>query len=440
MNRYILLVLICFTVIGAVSISLLSRPKTGNPEFLEPVFTREIRFGDISLKGFNLEESGAQLEDRLELPKVFHFNAKAVELTPREMGFSINHEAFATYFNFCKKNSCNEIDNSTLQIFINVDDEKFQKAVKELEESLIPLLTENPVDFDEGSFKAFDDQAQLSINSEVFTQDLKLSIYKNGGEVMLPTKLSFPGGVEKQAEATTNLLEKITAQKLWVKTGRNQDFVPQEELLKLFHPISDENSVTSMKFDEAAGKVLLASIMDEDTYKVAVNPDEGVRAIMRAMIFRAGGEDYSMPLIIPLIGTPKTDGSLVNKYIEFNKPQQRAYAFEGGRLKKTYLVGTGLTSETPSGNFAVRDKVRLTISYVHNWYMPYYLPIGDIDGQWQFGFHELPYKLDPSRGIVARNIRTMGSPATGGCIQLTPKDAIEVYNWAEIGMPVVILD
>lgn len=440
MNKYILLVLIGFTVCGAVAISLLSSPKPGSPSFLEPVFTREIRFGDIPLRGFNLEEAGAQLEDRLEIPKVFHFNDRAVELSSREMGFSINHEALATYFNFCKKNSCNEVDNNTLQGFINVDEEKFSNAVKELEESLIPLLTENPVDFDEGSFKAFDDQAQLSLNSELFKQDLELSIYQNDGEVVLPTKLNFPGGVEKQAEATTNLLNKITSQKLWVKTGRNQDFVPQEELLKLFHPVMDENSVTSMKFDETAGKILLSSIMADDTYKVAVNPEEGARAMMRALIFRAGGEDYSMPLIIPLIGTPKTDGSLANKYIELNKSQQRAYAFEGGHLKKTYLVGTGLTSETPSGTFAVRDKVRLTISYVHNWYMPYYLPIGVIDGQWQFGFHELPYKIDPSRGIVARNIRTMGSPATGGCIQLTPKDAIEVYNWADIGMPVIIED
>ena len=34
----------------------------------------------------------------------------------------------------------------------------------------------------------------------------------------------------------------------------------------------------------------------------------------------------------------------------------------------------------------------------------------------------------------------MGSPATGGCIQLTYDDSLELFEWAQVGTPVYIYE
>jgi len=81
----------------------------------------------------------------------------------------------------------------------------------------------------------------------------------------------------------------------------------------------------------------------------------------------------------------------------------------------------------------------MTISYFGNWYMPYYLPVGTVNG-YRFGFHEIPYHMDGAGNIYSRDPNTMGSPATGGCIQLTNIDAMELFAWAEVGTPVYIYE
>lgn len=121
------------------------------------------------------------------------------------------------------------------------------------------------------------------------------------------------------------------------------------------------------------------------------------------------------------------------------KSQQRLYRFEDGELVKTYVVSTGLTWETPTGEFEVLGKQKMTISYYDNWYMPNYLPIGDING-YRFGFHEIPYHMDGAGNIYSRDPNTMGSPATGGCIQLGRDDSLELFEWADVGTPVYIYE
>jgi lipoprotein-anchoring transpeptidase ErfK/SrfK len=80
------------------------------------------------------------------------------------------------------------------------------------------------------------------------------------------------------------------------------------------------------------------------------------------------------------------------------------------------------------------------MSYFGNWYMPNYLPIGYINGQYRFGFHSIPYHMDGAGNIYSRDSNTMGSPATGGCIQLSSEDSLELFNWAWVGMPVYVYE
>ncbi len=72
--------------------------------------------------------------------------------------------------------------------------------------------------------------------------------------------------------------------------------------------------------------------------------------------------------------------------------------------------------------------------------MPWYLPIGTINGPYYFGFHEVPYHMDYQGMIYSRDPETIGSPATGGCIQVLKGQAKEIFDWAEVGTPVYITE
>ncbi len=124
------------------------------------------------------------------------------------------------------------------------------------------------------------------------------------------------------------------------------------------------------------------------------------------------------------------------KSIVVDVSDQRAYVYEGGQLKWTFIVSTGLPGvETWRGNFHVQNK--LPVAYAANWdlEMPYWLGFYWA-GSLQNGFHALP--------ILANGVRLweglLGRPASYGCVILSDQDAELLYQWAEIGIPVTVRD
>jgi lipoprotein-anchoring transpeptidase ErfK/SrfK len=157
-------------------------------------------------------------------------------------------------------------------------------------------------------------------------------------------------------------------------------------------------------------------------------------------MFRLIEDVHTKTLVLPITSSHKLEADLHPKFIEVNKSNQRAYFFENGKLVKELVISTGVTWETPTGSFKVLNKVPMTISYSRIWYMPWYLPIGTINGPYYFGFHEIPYQVSYNGMIYSRDPETIGSPATGGCIQILKGQAKEVYDWAEVGTPVYITE
>jgi lipoprotein-anchoring transpeptidase ErfK/SrfK len=82
--------------------------------------------------------------------------------------------------------------------------------------------------------------------------------------------------------------------------------------------------------------------------------------------------------------------------------------------------------ETPPGIYSVEDKSTLSFSSIANVWMPY-----AIQYYGNYLIHGWPFHRD-GRLIV--------SEVSGGCIRLNTKDAAVVFEFAQIGMPILVFD
>lgn len=131
------------------------------------------------------------------------------------------------------------------------------------------------------------------------------------------------------------------------------------------------------------------------------------------------------------IEKPFTPGMYPGKYIEVDLSSQRLYQFEGDRLVGEKVVSTGKWSmPTPVGTFSINSKNPRAYSSTYDLYMPYWMAfIGS-----KYGLHELPEWANGKK----EGQDHLGRPVSHGCIRMGVGDAEQVFNWAEIGTPVVI--
>jgi LysM repeat protein len=123
------------------------------------------------------------------------------------------------------------------------------------------------------------------------------------------------------------------------------------------------------------------------------------------------------------------------KRIEIDVSEQRMYVYEGDELKWTWLSSTGMsTHPTRRGTFAVQSKIPNAWSSAWQLWMPHWLGIYWA-GASENGIHALPI-INGQRlwgGLL-------GTPISYGCVVLGTYEAEVLYNWADIGTPVVIRD
>ncbi len=113
---------------------------------------------------------------------------------------------------------------------------------------------------------------------------------------------------------------------------------------------------------------------------------------------------------------------------------QTVVVYENHVVKYTYRCCTGRSSSpTVPGRYAVQSK--MPSAYASKWDldMPWWLGIYWAGGS-ENGFHAVP--LLGGRQVLWRS--SMGTPCSFGCIVLDTPDAVQLYEWAEIGTAVII--
>ncbi len=137
----------------------------------------------------------------------------------------------------------------------------------------------------------------------------------------------------------------------------------------------------------------------------------------------------SNPKAVP---TPPTEAIIKEgKYIEINTTTQTLSIFQNGQLLGSYPVSTGKASmPTPSGTFKIRSKTLRAYSRKYGLYMPFWMAFTGAG----HGIHELP----EWPGGYKEGANHLGVPVSHGCVRLGVGPAETVYNFADIGTPVVI--
>ncbi|MEI7890376.1 MAG: L,D-transpeptidase [bacterium] len=131
-------------------------------------------------------------------------------------------------------------------------------------------------------------------------------------------------------------------------------------------------------------------------------------------------KDYAKPQI------------LSGKYIDISLKYQNMVIFENGSVVDAYQISSGKKGmNTPIGTFKVENKSPRAWSKSYGLWMPNwmaFLPSG------QMGIHELP--IWP--GGYQEGANHLGTPVSHGCVRLGVGAAKRVYDWAEIGTPIII--
>ena len=137
--------------------------------------------------------------------------------------------------------------------------------------------------------------------------------------------------------------------------------------------------------------------------------------------------------IVTAPGRNTIEGSTkYQKYIEVRLGEQRLYAYENGVIAKTFLVSTGIVKyPTPEGTFAVQAKI----------------PIKDYE--WSYGpdhpdnydIKDVKWNLRFTTGYYLHYAfwhNNFGRRMSHGCVNINRENSEWIYNWADVGTPVII--
>ncbi len=137
---------------------------------------------------------------------------------------------------------------------------------------------------------------------------------------------------------------------------------------------------------------------------------------------------------VKLALAPPPPGQNGEKWIDVNLTTQRFRAYEGKKLIYEFKTSTGEPARpTQPGRYQILDKIPMAYSSHWRLWMPYWMGIYWA-GASENGIHALP---------ILRNGQTLwagylGRRVSYGCVILDTAAAKLIYEWAEIGIPVII--
>ncbi|MCC7352905.1 MAG: LysM peptidoglycan-binding domain-containing protein [Anaerolineae bacterium] len=124
----------------------------------------------------------------------------------------------------------------------------------------------------------------------------------------------------------------------------------------------------------------------------------------------------------------------VGKRILVDLSDQRVYVYEEGKMIYNWPVSTGRRGyRTITGTFRILDKIPWAYASTWNLKMPYWMGIYWA-GKLENGFHG---QVINSWGVRIWD-KYIGTPYTFGCVMLADDNMKKLYEWAEVGTPVII--
>ena len=133
----------------------------------------------------------------------------------------------------------------------------------------------------------------------------------------------------------------------------------------------------------------------------------------------------------PAQPAPQSGGG---KRIVVDISEQHVYAYQGDEQVFSFTASTGRGNTTLPGSFRILDKISNAWSDPWGFWMPHWMGIYYVGYNLENGFHSLPV-LPGGKEIWGD---ALGTPISYGCVVLSPGDAEQLFNWADVGTPVDI--
>lgn len=129
--------------------------------------------------------------------------------------------------------------------------------------------------------------------------------------------------------------------------------------------------------------------------------------------------------------------TVTNKRIQVDLSTQTLTAYEGSRLAYFFPVSTGKWGRTPTGEFKIWIKLRYTRMRGGSKYLGTYYDLPNVPYT-MFYYNNQYSKAQGYSVHGAYWHNNFGFPMSHGCINMRIEDAGVLFNWAEVGTPVVV--
>lgn len=121
--------------------------------------------------------------------------------------------------------------------------------------------------------------------------------------------------------------------------------------------------------------------------------------------------------------------------VVFSKGAQRVWLVDAtDSVKSTYLVSGSVTDNLAPGSYAVYSRSRWAVGVDDSGVMQYFVRFAHGPNA-AIGFHSIPTK----NGTPLQTVAQLGTPQSHGCIRQRLSDAERMWEFGDVGTPVVVI-
>lgn len=439
--------------IASASIALIGGGIYGNYYLSKKIFPF-VKVGQTNLGGKNTSQAFSVLNEKYNADRSLSIVNKDVEksATYKELGIQFkNGEVLKNAYKKGRSWSFNFNVNPVISINYTRLNDTLNK--------LYPEVKKDPVDAEfalkDGSLIIEPEQFGVSFNNVLIGETISNAIVDGNwnNKVTTVTKRSQPTITSNHLEYLTSPAQTFIDTKP-VLIANNKNYSPVKDEALSFIKINIENGEPTIAINEDNLKSYI-SLLNKKTYVAAIpdvyfdtgelsskgstgkkiNEDEAYTQLETAYLSKNETKINLAMVEVPstkkIINRGFTPGLYEGKYIEVDLSNQQLFQMEGSQLIATRRVSTGKWSmPTPVGTYSINNKNPRAYSSKYDLYMPYWMAfIGS-----KYGLHELPEWANGKK----EGQDHLGKPVSHGCIRMGVGDAQQVYDWVDIGTPVVI--
>ena len=199
-----------------------------------------------------------------------------------------------------------------------------------------------------------------------------------------------------------------------------------------------EMAPVNAKVDASSGFVTVLPASEGRSLDLATTADRVYDLALR----RANGETATSAVVDAPVVVSKPEVTGFSDVILVRTGENRLYHYENGEVRKTYVVSTGTSRyPTPKGHFSIVEK-RRNPTWVNpdpkGWGSKLPARIGPGPSN-PLGTRALNVSSPGIRIHGTRNVASLGTAASHGCIRMSIADSEELFELVESGTPVVII-